>query len=87
MAEGGMIGTGAPGVDGNLAFLQRGELVVPTKSFEEVVGAVGASRGDIFGDMASNAVMIGFDGDEASQVLTARQIEDTALGISRQEVA
>ena len=32
---------------------------------------------------SSVSVSIGFDGKEASQVLTARQIEDAALGISQ----
>lgn len=87
MNDGGMI-MGSPGIDQNLAMLSRGELVVPTKNFDEVVGAVGGNRdADIFGDPQTVNVAISFEGDEASQVLTARQIEDRALGISREEVA
>lgn len=87
MNDGGMI-MGAPGIDQNLAMLSRGELVVPTRNFEEVVGGVAGNRNaDIFGDPQTVNVEISFEGDEASQVLTARQIEDRALGISREEVA
>jgi len=87
MNDGGMI-MGAPGIDQNLAMLSRGELVVPTRNFEEVVSGVAGNRNaDIFGDPQTVNVEISFEGDEASQVLTARQIEDRALGISREEVA
>jgi len=72
------------------ALLTPGELVVPRKSFDEVINAVAASRNNQAslvdtgnGGGGNVAVMIGFDGAEASQVLTARQNEDTALGISR----
>jgi len=72
------------------ALLTPGELVVPRKSFDEVINAVAASRNNEAslvdtgnGGGGNVAVMIGFDGAEASQVLTARQNEDTALGISR----
>tara|TARA_Y100000004_G_scaffold183002_1_gene230304 strand:- start:6153 stop:8258 length:2106 start_codon:yes stop_codon:yes gene_type:complete len=87
MNDGGMI-MGAPGIDQNLAMVSRGELVVPTRNFEEVVGAVGGNRdADVFGDPQTVNVAISFEGDEASQVLTAHQIEDRALGVSREEVA
>ena len=87
MNDGGMI-MGSPGIDQNLAMLSRGELVVPTRNFDEVVGAVAGSRdADIFGESQTVNVAISFEGDEASQVLTAHQIEDRALGVSREEVA
>jgi len=72
------------------ALLTPGELVVPRKSFDEVINAVAASRNNEAslvdtgnGGGGNVAVMIGFDGPQASQVLTARQNEDSALGISR----
>jgi len=87
MNDGGMI-MGSPGIDQNLAMLSRGELVVPTRNFEEVVGGVSGNRdADIFGESQTVNVSISFEGDEASQVLTAHQIEDRALGVSREEVA
>ena len=87
MNDGGMI-MGSPGIDQNLAMLSRGELVVPTRNFDEVVGAVAGNRdADIFGESQTVNVAISFEGDEASQVLTAHQIEDRALGVSREEVA
>ena len=87
MADGGMI-MGAPGIDQNLAMLSRGELVVPTKNFEEVVGSVqGARNTEIFGDEGQMGILIGFDSDEAGQVLTAQQIENQALGISIEEAS
>jgi hypothetical protein len=87
MNDGGMI-MGAPGIDQNLAMLSRGELVVPTRNFEEVVGAVGGNRdAEIFGEENQMGIVIGFDSDEAGQVLTAQQIENQALGISIEESA
>ena len=62
--------------------------MVPTRNFEEVVGAVGGARdSDIFGGENQIGVVIGFDGDEAGQVLTAQQIENQALGISIEEAS
>ena len=88
MADGGMITGGISGTDSVPAMLMPGELVVPTRNFEEVVGAVGGAREEeIFGGGSATEIVIGFDGEEASQVLTANQIENQALGISREEVA
>ena len=89
MADGGMIMGGISGTDSVPAMLMPGELVVPTRNFEEVVGAVGGGRDDeIFGGGGgATQIVIGFDGEEASQVLTAKQIENQALGISREEAA
>ena len=87
MNDGGII-MGAPGIDQNMAMLSRGELVVPTRNFEEVVGAVGGNRdAEIFGEENQMGIVIGFDSDEAGQVLTAQQIENQALGISIEESA
>lgn len=87
MNDGGMI-MGAPGIDQNLAMVSRGELVVPTRNFEEVVGAVGGNRdAEIFGEANQTNIVIGFDSEEAGQFLTAQQIENQALGISIEESA
>jgi hypothetical protein len=87
MNDGGMI-MGAPGVDQNMAMISRGELVVPTRNFEEVVGSVGGNRdAEIFGNDDQVGIVIGFDSDEAGQVLTAQQIENQALGISIEEAS
>jgi len=87
-ADGGLITGGIPGVDSVPALLQRNELVVPAKSFEEVVGAVRKARGGENDDdnnrQFSANVTIGFSGKEASQFLTVRQLEDRALGVSQE---
>lgn len=90
-AEGGIVpGAGAPDTVPIMA--SPGELLVPPQNFDEVVNAVAASRGAPGPAGASGSLngrilvetKIGFDGREASQVLTARQNEDRALGISRE---
>lgn len=43
-AEGGLITGGIPGVDSVPVLAQRGELVVPTKNYEEVVNSVASRR-------------------------------------------
>lgn len=91
-AQGGVITGGVAGLDSVPAMLTPGELVAPAKNFDEVIGSVRAQReaekqGGVFGGGQSNGsvqVLLGFDGPEASQVLTARQNEDRALGISRE---
>ena len=85
---------GIAGRDSIPAMLMPGEFVVPTRNFEETVNAVARSRAvesiveaDTAGiTQAPIQVMIGFEGAEASQVLTARQNEDRSLGISRENV-
>ena len=87
MNDGGII-MGAPGVDQNMAMISRGELVVPTRNFEEVVGAVGGARdAEVFGNENQTNIVIGFDSEEAGQFLTAQQIENQALGISIEEAS
>ncbi len=88
-ASGGMITGGIPGVDSVPVLAQQGELVSPAQNFEEVIGSVRAMReaenmAGGFGVENQATVLVGFDGREASQVLTIRQIEDRALGISRE---
>lgn len=89
---GGVVKGGVRGVDSVPALLTPGELIVPDQNFEEVINAVSNARTqdtdldqDPLESTAGTAsVIIGFDGDEASQVLTAKQIEDRSLGISRE---
>lgn len=88
MADGGIITGGMRGLDSVPAMLMPGELVVPTRNFEETINAVGGARGqEIFGDENQIGLVIGFDSDEAGQFLTAQQIENQALGISIQEAS
>lgn len=87
-AEGGVVPGSGTG-DTVPIMATPGELIVPPQNFDEVVSAVAASRsGGGAGAGGSQEIhvttAIGFDGREASQVLTARQIEDRALGISRE---
>jgi tape measure domain-containing protein len=89
LAKGGVFEGGVPGVDSIPATVQRRELVSPSQNFEEVIGSTRALREakkstEEMGSLAGRQeILIGFDGEEASQVLTARQNEDKALGISR----
>ena len=90
LADGGIVEGGLQGVDSVPAMLMPGELVIPKRNAEDALNAIGASRDEeIFGatEGGNQEIIIGFDGEEASQVLTARQIENQALGISREEVA
>ena len=73
--------------------LMPGELVVPTRNFSEVVNAVAAQRNRdeglaggpaTTGEAGMVSVAIGFDGNEAQNVLTARQVEARALGTLRE---
>lgn len=98
-AQTGGIVPGVAGIPGGItdrdsvpAILSPGELVVPRNNFDEVINAVAAGRGtvtDAEGDDVGTggAIEITFNTDEASQILTAQQIEDTALGISQQEAS
>jgi Ca2+/Na+ antiporter len=90
-AQGALLTGGIPGVDSIPVMAQRGELISPAQTFEEVIGSVRAKReadklsgegGFIAGGGQSVRVVIGLDGQEASRVLTARQIEDERLGLS-----
>jgi hypothetical protein len=90
-AQGGLITGGIPGIDSVPVMAQQGELVSPVSNFEEVIGSVRAAReaenmreSTGFGGGGVAQVIIGFDGPEASRVLTARQIEDQNLGLSQE---
>ncbi|MCK5608293.1 phage tail tape measure protein [Candidatus Pacearchaeota archaeon] len=85
-AKGGMFTGGIPGVDSIPAVVQAGEVVVPTKNFEEVIGSTRAARaanqeGAGFG--TPQEIMIGFQSEEAADILTLQDNENTALGINR----
>lgn len=92
-ADGGLITGGIAGKDSVPSLLMGGELVVPQRNFSEVVGAVAAQQNQETssskatssgtGADGSVAVAIGFDGQEAESVITARQVEARALGTLR----
>lgn len=92
-AQGGLMTGGISGLDSIPTLTQNMELVSPAQNFEEVIGSVRAAReaekfgGGGLGGRTQAAIAVGFDGREASQVLTIRQIEDKALGISRESVS
>ncbi len=54
-AQGGLITGGRAGFDSVPAMLMPGELVVPTKNYEEVVSAVASSRGGDRGESSDNS--------------------------------
>lgn len=81
-ADGGILSGGIPGKDSIPMLGMRGELVVPTKNFDEVVDAVANQRSGSGGG-GQQSVLIGFDGPEAQQVITARQTQSKALGTYR----
>ena len=90
-ADGGLITGGITGRDSVPAMLMPGELVVPSRNYSEVVNAVASQRNQL-GENAgavggvgggSMQVLIGFDGSEAEQVITARQTEARSLGTLR----
>lgn len=86
-AKGGLVEGGIPGVDSVPIMAQQGELIVPAgKDFDTVIGSVRAQReAEEFGGGAGGniGVHVTYDSPEASQIITISQVEDTALGISR----
>lgn len=87
--KGGMYSGGIPGMDSIPALYTPGEIVAPEKSFDEVVEGVAAQRGwtapgtSPAGAGGNVRVMIEMSRD-ASRLITARQIEDRDLGLSRE---
>lgn len=77
-AQGGLMSGGIPGIDSIPTLTMPGELVVPTKNFDEVIDSVAASRSGNNG--GSGSIMVGFDGPEAQRVITIRQNQSKALG-------
>lgn len=67
------------------AMLEPGELVVPKHSFESVINSVARDRNNSGNGTVNGQVgiKVGFNGPQASRVLTVSQNEDKALGISR----
>lgn len=89
--DGGVVTGGIPGRDSVPAMLTPGELVVPRQNFEEVVNAVTAARqteggetDDSFGGAAAT-IMVDFETEEASRIISAQDTEDSALGVTRRE--
>lgn len=96
--DGGIAEGGIPGRDSIPFLLSPGELVAPERNFDEVVNAVADSRARqrLLGEVGAagdsldepnesqQAVMIGFDGEEAESVITVRQNEARSLGTSEE---
>lgn len=85
--KGLLVTGGIPGMDSVPVIAQQNELISPAQNFEEVIGSVRAKRaaedlGGGFGGGVTHLV-VSYDSEEASQIVTVRQNEDTALGISR----
>lgn len=82
-AEGGLMTGGIPGVDSIPTLTQQGELVVPEKSFEEVVNSVAGNRAGGPGSAGATVptinVVVSFKGS-ASKMLTVQINQDKALG-------
>ena len=79
--DGALVGDGlqAPGGDRFPYMLEKGELVVPKRNFNEVVSSVAASRG-----AGGNQMKIMLElNEDAAQFITARQFENTTLGTDR----
>jgi hypothetical protein len=63
-AYGGMVTGGIPGVDSVPIMAQRGELVAPSKNFDEVVNAVADKRNaEAGGETISNGISIVIQGN------------------------
>ena len=86
MAHGGLVTGGIPGIDSVPIMAQSGELMTPKSNFNEVIGSVRAGReaekvgGGSGGELN---LIVSYDSEEASQIVTVRQNEDSALGISQ----
>lgn len=86
--DGALVGDGSPNMargDRMPFMLERGELVVPRRNFDEVVTATARSRGFVETDATrEREIMVKIDlTDNASQILTADQFENSTLGIDR----
>lgn len=73
--------------------LEPGELITPRQNFEEVINAVADRRviqneeaegGETEEETSPQEILIGFDGEEAADVLTVKQNEQRFLGISQE---
>lgn len=89
--RGGLVEGGIPGRDSVPSLLEPGELVVPRSNFEEVIQAVQGARAEAGGDTDVDSdeqtpgavISVDFQSEEASQIITAQETEDRALGVSR----
>ena len=85
--QGGRITGGVPNIPDSVpAALDRGEFVTPAATADETIDArarelIEQEESDS-SEGGGSSVMIGFDGDEAERVITTRQNEASALGIS-----
>lgn len=90
-ADGGIMTGGIAGRDSIPTLTMPGEIVVPTKNFDEVVNAVAdqrirqddSGRGGLASVEGTVGVSIEFMGDDAEKVITARQTQARALGTFR----
>ena len=89
-ADGALVG-GAGFKDSQPFMLTPGELVVPRQNFEEVVSAISNQRANEKEGVEESetgggnmSLLIGFETEEASDMLTVKQNEDSFLGISQQ---
>ena len=90
-SDGALVGDNSGGFalgDRHPFMLERGELVVPRRNFDEVIEATARSRGMIAGQETNagngNSVTVHIDMSEnAAQFITARQYENSRLGIDR----
>ena len=85
-AQGGLISGGVPGRDSVPAMLMPGELVVPTRNYEEVVSAVSSRRtgGDAGTVGQGYAEIILTMKDDLMDFIEAKLVERQRLGISIQ---
>lgn len=90
-ADGGLMTGGIAGRDSIPTLTMPGEVVVPTRNFDEVVNAVAdqrirqddSGRGGLASVEGTVGVSIEFMGDDAEKVITARQTQARALGTFR----
>lgn len=85
--QGALVEGGVQGRDSVPFLLEPGELVVPKQNFNDVVTGYAKQQGLSDNQNGNGSgqvnVVIGFDGRDAQQVLTARRLEDQALGTYR----
>lgn len=83
--DGALVGAGVQSPPGDRFpfMLEKGELVVPRRNFDEVVGAVSNDRNGGGGGGGNTIIEIEFVGD-AAEILTARQFENSTLGTDRE---
>ncbi len=82
-ADGGLITGGRPGLDSVPAMLMPGELVVPSRNYDEVVGSVAASRAGESGGGGNGfaEIVLSFK-DSLGEFIEAKLIERQRIGVS-----